>query len=257
MFGGAQNRPMTDTPQPLALPPSAEWAEEPLFDYALERMSTTAQPHPSPHPAWATGAAPLAVDLFCGRGGWTVGLAAHGYEVVGVDLLPQPAYPTSCTCSFVQADLRTLRAHELHLPRRPHLVVASPPCQGFSTIRPDRQSPPPVQSFELVAHALRLIAELRPTFWAVENVRGAWKWWAPLLGDPDIRANPYYLWGNLPTAFRPAGKYPSKLRYRDAGRRSVIPAALAAGLAASCLCEPPPARTAGLAGASDVGGVDG
>lgn len=178
---------------------------------------------------------PLAVDLFCGRGGWTAGLAGVGFEVVGVDLLPQDAYPTGPSTHFVQADMRTLRAHELRLARRPLVVVASPPCQGFSTMRAANQEPPRPEAYELVAHALRLIAELRPVWWAVENVRGAWKWWAPLLGDPDHKSGAYYLWGHLPPAFRPPGRYPSKLRYRDPGRRSEIPASLARHLALTVL----------------------
>lgn len=187
---------------------------------------------------------PLAVDLCCGRGGWTRGLAAAGFQVVGVDLLPQDAYPVGGRVSFVQADIRTLRAHELRLDRRVQLVVASPPCQGFSTMRAGSQEPPRAEAYELVAHALRLIVELRPVWWAVENVRGAWKWWAPLLGDPDRKAGPYYLWGHLPDRFRPPGRYPSKLRYRDPGRRSEIPGALSGALASAVLVEaglsPPP-----------------
>ena len=29
---------------------------------------------------------PLAIDLFCGLGGWTEGLLAEGYDVVGFDI---------------------------------------------------------------------------------------------------------------------------------------------------------------------------
>ena len=32
------------------------------------------------------GAVSLAVDLFCGLGGWTEGLLAEGYDVVGFDI---------------------------------------------------------------------------------------------------------------------------------------------------------------------------
>lgn len=31
------------------------------------------------------GAQPLAIDLYCGLGGWTEGLLAEGYRVVGFD----------------------------------------------------------------------------------------------------------------------------------------------------------------------------
>lgn len=174
---------------------------------------------------------PLAVDLFCGHGGWTKGLLDAGFEVVGVDLLPQPEYPDGA--SFLQDDIRRLRGHVLRLPRRPYLVVASPPCQPFSTMRPGREEPPCAEGYELVAHALRVIAELRPAWWCIENVRGAWKWWKPILGDPDFKANPYYLWGKLPDDFRAPAKYASKLKYRDPGRRAHIPAALAGELGRS------------------------
>ena len=29
---------------------------------------------------------PLAVDLFCGKGGWTIGLQAAGWRVIGFDI---------------------------------------------------------------------------------------------------------------------------------------------------------------------------
>lgn len=32
------------------------------------------------------GGKPLAIDLFCGLGGWTEGLLAEGYYVVGFDI---------------------------------------------------------------------------------------------------------------------------------------------------------------------------
>lgn len=170
---------------------------------------------------------PFAVDLCCGRGGWTAGLVAEGWRVLGVDVCPQPAYPVGPHAAFVQADVRSLRAHELRCDTAPVLVVGSPPCQGFSTARAQNQSPPAVEAWELVAGVLRLVAELRPARWAIENVRGAWRWWEPLLGPPDLRDLPYYVWGNLPPAVRPQGPYPSKLRYRDVGVRSEVPAALA------------------------------
>lgn len=68
------------------------------------------------------------LDLFCGGGGAAEGYARAGWEVIGVDIDPQPAYPFT----FIQADairfLETLDWLEL----RPDAIHASPPCQPYS-----------------------------------------------------------------------------------------------------------------------------
>lgn len=66
------------------------------------------------------------LDLFCGAGGASRGYADAGFEVVGVDIDPQPNYPFE----FHQGDALML-LDALLMDSRPfaHAIHASPPCQ--------------------------------------------------------------------------------------------------------------------------------
>lgn len=65
------------------------------------------------------------LDLFCCAGGAAVGYHRAGWEVVGVDIAPQPNYPFE----FVQGDaLEFVREHGHEF----DAIHASPPCQAYS-----------------------------------------------------------------------------------------------------------------------------
>jgi DNA (cytosine-5)-methyltransferase 1 len=103
---------------------------------------------------------PLLLDLFCGAGGCSVGYHRAGFDVVGVDIVPQPHYPFP----FVRGDamrppfdLRDFDA--LH---------ASPPCQHYTKARTMHPRHHP----DLIVHVRNMLVRTGKPF-VVENVPGA------------------------------------------------------------------------------------
>jgi DNA (cytosine-5)-methyltransferase 1 len=69
------------------------------------------------------------LDTYCGAGGCAVGYHRAGFEVVGVDINPQPRFPFE----FHQGDaIEYIREHGHEF----DVIHASPPCQRFSEATP-------------------------------------------------------------------------------------------------------------------------
>lgn len=164
-----------------------------------------------------TPGAPVAIDLFCGLGGWTEGLLAAGYFVVGFDIELHAYDDERYPAQLVIQDVLTLHGSQF---ADASLIVASPPCTEYSYMAM------PWKRAKQIARALRgeddfpegytgsrTIAELNALFDAcfriqreaceaagrhiplvVENVRGAQPW----VGRAAWNYGSYFLWGDVP-----------------------------------------------------------
>lgn len=118
------------------------------------------------------------IDLFAGGGGFSLGAARAGMNVI----------------SSVEIDPYANETHHRNFPNTKHLgndiaklsgtellkesglslgeldgLIGGPPCQGFSTI--GRQDPKDKRN-SLFGHFIRLVAETQPRFFVAENVPG-------------------------------------------------------------------------------------
>jgi DNA (cytosine-5)-methyltransferase 1 len=121
---------------------------------------------------------PVAIDLFAGAGGLALGFEQAGFDIaaaVEFDPIHAAAHKYNFPdAAVVCADVRSISGDDIRkaagLGRRPiDAVVGGPPCQGFSLIG-HRVLEDPRNS--LVFHFFRLVAELKPRVFVMENVPG-------------------------------------------------------------------------------------
>jgi len=104
------------------------------------------------------------LDLFCGAGCAGEGYRRAGFDVVGVDIDPQPNNPHT----FIQGDaLEYLRDHGHEY----DVIHASPPCQMFTVYRNCRPGHNPKWPDMIEPTRQALIESGKP--WVIENVPGA------------------------------------------------------------------------------------
>ncbi|GAA2614414.1 hypothetical protein GCM10010425_03660 [Streptomyces spororaveus] len=104
---------------------------------------------------------PRLLDAFCCAGGMAMGYHLAGFDVVGVDIEPQPEYPFT----FIQGDaVAFIREHGAEF----DLIHASPPCQAWTPLNAYNHKSYP----ELIAPTREAIdAAGRP--YVIENVEAA------------------------------------------------------------------------------------
>lgn len=118
------------------------------------------------------------MDLFCGAGGFSLGAHAAGFRTaVAVDVdgvLTSSFADNFPNVSLLHSDIAELTGKQVLdkagvNPGEIAGVLGGPPCQGFSAIGKRRDDDP---RNGLVSHFFRIVRELDPTFFLMENVPG-------------------------------------------------------------------------------------
>jgi DNA (cytosine-5)-methyltransferase 1 len=121
------------------------------------------------------GRRPRILDLFCCAGGAGMGYYRAGFEVIGVDLNPQPRYPFE----FVESDALKLDSGFMATFDAVH---ASPPCQSYSDLAKRNRN---AHEWPRLIEPVRKMLRKTGLPYVIENVDGA-----PLL-------NPVVLCGTM------------------------------------------------------------
>jgi C-5 cytosine-specific DNA methylase len=142
---------------------------------------------------------PLAIDLYAGLGGWTEGLLAEGWDVIGFDIERHDYGTGGYPGQLVLMDVCQIHGAMF---KDADLIVASPPCQEFSyRAMPWKRAkalPPPILGTNLFWQCWRIQHEAceaagRYIPMVVENVRGAQKW----VGRAQAEYGSFMLWGDV------------------------------------------------------------
>jgi hypothetical protein len=145
---------------------------------------------------------PLAIDLFCGLGGWTEGLLAEGYYVVGFDIERHVYGEHKYPAQLVIQDVLTLDGRQF---KDAALIVASPPCQEYSYMAMPwtrakqraaeyKSGVRDVRDLNMLFDAAVRIGHEAGVPTVIENVRGAIPW----VGRSRWNYGSYHLWGDVP-----------------------------------------------------------
>ncbi len=115
-------------------------------------------------------------SLFSGAGGFSIGFEESGFEFIGASDISIPSELTHKAnwpnVPFIREDINRLTADkilELTKGINPDILIGGPPCQGFSVMGDKNSSDP---RNELFNSYLRIINELQPKCFMMENVKG-------------------------------------------------------------------------------------
>ncbi len=110
----------------------------------------------------------ILLDLFCGAGGAAVGYSRAGFEVIGVDVRPQPNYPFAFDQSDAVDTLKHVLVNGSYGSVKIDAIHASPPCQRYSSSTANKDKHPDL--VPEVQYLLRLIYLRWGIPYVIENV---------------------------------------------------------------------------------------
>ena len=165
--------------------------------------------------------------MFCGKGGWTDGLLAAGFRVIGFDIKEFEGYKGE----FVKRDILQMIAEEIGS-YNPSFICCSSPCEEFSVhgMKMFHPNPKyPETGIRLFNHA-KMLCESAGCLYVMENVRSA----KDFVGHSVNHCGPFHLWGNGVPAIIPPECYkvkkktcPEKKRLiENTAKASIIPISL-------------------------------
>lgn len=122
---------------------------------------------------------PIAIDLFAGCGGFSLGVKQAGFKVilaVEKDKYACDTYALNHKDTFLICDdIKNVDMARIHAAigirvKELDLLFGGPPCQGFSTISKTRGLNDPRS--KLMREFIRMVKELQPKLFMIENVPG-------------------------------------------------------------------------------------
>ena len=167
---------------------------------------------------------PIAVDLFAGVGGMTLGFEQAGFDVLAsVEIDPIhcatheynfPMWTVICA-SVTEISGDDIRQKSKIGDREVDVVFGGPPCQGFSMMGKRAFDDPRNQ---LVLHFMRLVKELNAKYFVMENVKGL------TLGNhrqfldeviENFEENGYHIINSYKNSYKNSCKTPCKNSYKN------------------------------------------
>ncbi|HDI31775.1 MAG TPA: DNA cytosine methyltransferase, partial [Thermofilum sp.] len=122
------------------------------------------------------------VDLFCGAGGFSRGFKDEGFKVIlgveNLDIIAETFKKNFPEAVIIVEDIKNVHSKDIiEIVDEPDVVIGGPPCEAFTKANPRRKENPIDRLYSdpignLVLHFVRIVGDLRPKIFVMENVPG-------------------------------------------------------------------------------------